>query len=110
MSRSRNAKCSCGSGKKYKLCHGKREPRERERTSNRVMFILGMFVVIAIVAMGGYALFSGESAGDGTGRVWSTEHNHWHDVGGGELPGSSSPAPGPAPAGKVWSPEHNHWH
>ena len=67
------------------------------------------------------------------GKVWSTEHGHWHDAPGASAPipvamgasGPPSPAPapesqpfapgtpqpdGPAPAGKVWSSEHGHWH
>ncbi len=55
------------------------------------------------------------------GKVWSTEHGHWHDVpGSGQVnttnlqpgqPAQLTPQPpGPAPAGKVWSAEHGHWH
>lgn len=40
------------------------------------------------------------------GKVWSTEHNHWHDA-----PAAARPAEGTAgPDGAVWSAEHNHWH
>lgn len=56
------------------------------------------------------------------GKVWSTEHGHWHDVPGAAastttvapqpvVATTTTPQPpGPAPAGKVWSPEHGHWH
>ena len=62
------------------------------------------------------------------GKVWSPEHNHWHDAPAqastttvparpAATPSATVPAttpqpqpPGPAPAGKVWSPEHGHWH
>jgi hypothetical protein len=58
------------------------------------------------------------------GKVWSTEHGHWHDAsapaGGGPSPvtiqqttatAGNVPQPaGQAPPGKVWSPEHGHWH
>lgn len=91
MSRARNARCHCGSGKKHKLCHGKRDPVVSERNS-RVMAVLGIFVVVAIFAIAGFGLFSSDASGVG------------------ERPSSSAPGPGPAPAGKVWSPEHNHWH
>jgi len=55
------------------------------------------------------------------GKVWNTEHGHWHDAPGAPAaagqPGAAQPAfqpgpqpPGPVPAGKVWSAEHGHWH
>jgi len=60
------------------------------------------------------------------GKVWSTEHGHWHDAPGapaapgataapgaaqpGSLPPGSPQPPGPVPPGKVWSVEHGHWH
>ena len=40
------------------------------------------------------------------GKVWSPEHNHWHDA-----PAAKLPADGSAgPDGAIWSAEHNHWH
>lgn len=40
------------------------------------------------------------------GKVWSAEHNHWHDD-----PNAVLPVEGTAgPDGAVWSAEHNHWH
>jgi hypothetical protein len=54
------------------------------------------------------------------GKVWSTEHKHWHDkpgtppptvhLGTVNRPSQPVPPPGPAPAGMVWSAEHGHWH
>ncbi len=63
------------------------------------------------------------------GKVWSTEHGHWHDLvqtnaqspvapspgapGQGATPAGNALVPqpaGPVPAGKVWSPDHGHWH
>jgi hypothetical protein len=40
------------------------------------------------------------------GKVWSAEHNHWHDA-----PATALPKDGAAgPDGAIWSAEHNHWH
>jgi hypothetical protein len=64
------------------------------------------------------------------GKVWSSEHGHWHNAPGAATPSGSGTnpisiapgatpesggeltpqPPGPAPEGKVWSPEHGHWH
>lgn len=112
----RNEPCSCGSGKKYKNCHGKIEAEQKGRWSTYGMLLIG----IALVIGGGellVSLFTNEAPTDG--RVWSAEHGHWHDASGRELgagAGSAAPAaprpqpPGPVPPGKVWSAEHGHWH
>lgn len=113
----RNAKCPCGSGKKYKLCHGKRERPERSRRNNFTI-VVAAIAIVAAALYGVVSTFSSRTGGDGSGRVWSEAHGHWHDAAGGELtgPGPALPAgsaapPGPPPKpGQVWSPEHNHWH
>lgn len=109
MAKARNAKCSCGSGKKYKLCHGLRVPKQQRR-NNLTLIAVGL----GILAFAGAGIYSSvKTSGASNGRVWSAEHGHWHDSAGGELGGSgsaeSSASNGPGP-GKVWSPEHNHWH
>lgn len=111
MSKSRNAKCSCGSGKKYKLCHGARVEKERKRTSS-VTVTLAMIAIAAFILVGVFTAWSSNGPAEaGDGRVWSAEHGHWHDSSGREPAGPSSGAAsnGPGP-GKTWSPEHNHWH
>ena len=109
----RNAKCSCGSGKKYKLCHGKREPKERARR-NSFTIVVAAIGIVAAALFGVVSTFSNRAPTDGSGRVWSAEHGHWHDASGGELGGAASGAAAPPGAppkpGQVWSPEHNHWH
>lgn len=105
----RNAKCHCGSGRKFKHCHGApgRPAPKLNRAVSRTVFAL----MAAVVLWGGYSLATADKTAAADGRVWSAEHNHWHDSAGGELGTSSGPGPtGPAPAGKVWSVEHNHWH
>ena len=109
----RNAKCPCGSGKKYKLCHGKRERPERSRRTNFTIVVAAIGIAAAAL-FGVAATFSNRAVKDENGRVWSPEHGHWHDHAGGELSGApqgSATPPGPPPKpGQVWSPEHNHWH
>lgn len=132
----RNAKCACGSDKKYKHCHG--APGRPAQPLNRALTAVVVAVGASICLLGAWALFNpDQTAADG--RVWSAEHNHWHDAAGRELgAGAGGPAPvegavwsaehnhwhdasgqelsvgagpdGPAPPGKVWSDEHNHWH
>jgi len=112
----RNAQCPCGSGLKYKRCHGKGSEKKGldfwQRNSKKL--ILGSLV--AFVGLLTAGMVSG--IGDNRGRLWSKEHRHWHNADNTEEdvgkppPGPSSPnaQPGLAPEGKVWSPEHQHWH
>lgn len=130
----RNDPCHCGSGKKYKNCHG-----GQSAVSNRTLLIGGGAIVLILAVWLGKGVLGG---GGGTpappgapppGKVWSAEHGHWHDAapGGSQpervpLPGAGSPdtagassipglggtpqPPGEAPPGKIWSAEHGHWH
>ncbi|HYO77372.1 MAG TPA: hypothetical protein VE010_12985 [Thermoanaerobaculia bacterium] len=111
--------------------------------SRRVMIL---FAIVAAVALAGLIpTLVGDKTAEAPlvamnpnaarpGKVWSSEHGHWHDVtpGGGTATASamptspaltpiapqrqarpSTPKPqpeGPVPAGKVWSSEHGHWH
>lgn len=130
----RNDPCHCGSGKKFKVCHG-------EVTSN-----FNQQWVIAGIIGGIFLLFFFMDSGSSTttitnsaiptsvipqartglaapplgeappGKVWSPEHGHWHNISDNsafEVPGAASNIPQPsgeAPPGKVWSSEHGHWH
>lgn len=110
MKMGRNARCPCGSGKKYKQCCG---PAEAARSKRRSIYAMIATVAVLVLGIGGLvALLRSES--DTPGRIWSAEHRHWHDANGRELGGgAASPGAlptGPAPAGKVWSAEHGHWH
>lgn len=127
MKQDRNELCHCGSGKKYKNCHG-RKSLAASLSGNATFGIVAFVLVV-----GGIILFSGplkenQPAGQSApvrpgvtppGKVWSEEHGHWHDAPGttpaasspAQQPGATSSQPsGPAPDGKVWSPEHGHWH
>ena len=69
----RNELCSCGSGKKFKRCHGAIEPGSG--TSRLMLLAVAGAMLAALVV--GIASFSGERSSGG--RVWSPEHGHWHD-------------------------------
>jgi SEC-C motif len=77
----RNDLCHCGSGRKYKKCHGARESSAAR--GRMMLFIVGGAVAAAILV--GIASFTGQRA-SGPTRVWSTEHNHYHDANGVEIP------------------------
>jgi hypothetical protein len=132
----RNELCPCGSGKKFKsCCEGK------ERTSSRGLMLLLLAIgAVVIIGVGSFiassrnakAPVAGAVSARGPranqpqpgpappGKVWSTEHGHWHDVNPNAAAANATQTaapttpqpqpPGPVPAGKVWSTEHGHWH
>jgi hypothetical protein len=76
----RNTPCPCGSGKKYKqCCEGKAAERSNVVTKWIAVVVVGL---IALGTIGFLASLSNadQSGATGTRRVWSVEHNHWHDV------------------------------
>lgn len=89
----RNELCACGSGKKYKACHGGQRQRpgeEPESRSDKLVFGFTAVAVVALVIWGLVTMFSSSPAPE---------------------PGTTTGAPsGTAPAGKVWSEEHQHYH
>ena len=76
----RNELCHCGSGKKFKKCHGVASPVNR---SNLMLMIVGAGMLAAVIV--GIISFTGERA-TGPSRVWSAEHGHYHDASGTEVP------------------------
>lgn len=76
----RNDLCHCGSGRKYKKCHG---TKETPAARGRVMLILVGGAVVAAILVG---VASFTTQGTGTNRVWSPEHGHYHDANGLEIP------------------------
>jgi len=71
----RNARCHCGSGKKYKNCHG----AEKAASGRKIPmgYVLAALAILAVVAV--YVVRqSGPTAPPG--KVWSAEHGHWHDA------------------------------
>ncbi len=127
MKHDRNEPCHCGSGKKYKNCHGRKS--FASSLSGKLTFgLLGI-----VVGAGGIVLFLDVSKDNQSsisepssqlgvappGKVWSDEHGHWHDAADNNTPTTPlnqqlrtlQPQPsGLVPEGKVWSPEHGHWH
>jgi hypothetical protein len=76
----RNDLCHCGSGRKYKKCHG---VKETPAARGRILFLAVGGAVLAAILVG-ISSFTGQ--GSGPTRVWSTEHGHYHDASGVEIP------------------------
>lgn len=89
----RNDPCHCGSGKKYKNCHMGKESSGLNNNKN-LLYLAIMLVIVAIASFSIYYnsqqspspnrnLQNGsvaQPAGKApAGKVWSTEHGHWHD-------------------------------
>ena len=80
----RNDVCPCGSGKKYKNCHGIKATVSTQR--NKTFWMIGVLIALFISAI--YGLFnkseeSGSTRPEGqapAGKVWSAAHGHWHDL------------------------------
>jgi len=77
----RNDLCTCGSGRKYKKCCEAKE-QGGGMQSRIMLFAVGGAVLVAIIA--GLASFT-NTPSTGT-RIWSTEHGHYHDANGVEVP------------------------
>lgn len=89
----RNDPCACGSGKKFKACHGQTKARPDEVQDSRadkLTFGFAAAAVIALVIWGLVTIFTPTPKA--------------------EVPGATSGGAGTAPAGKVWSEEHGHYH
>jgi hypothetical protein len=78
----RNDLCHCGSGRKYKKCHGPKEGPTDMR--GRFLLIVVGGGIIAALAVG-IAQFSSGGTADGT-RTWDPAHGHYHDQFGREIP------------------------
>lgn len=80
MATGRNEPCPCGSGRKYKNCHGA-AGATTSRTSMLTLVLVGVALVVGLL-IAGRALLGPAAAGpDGEGppgKVWSEEHGHWH--------------------------------
>jgi uncharacterized protein YecA (UPF0149 family) len=75
----RNELCSCGSGKKYKRCHGLTP--DSSRSGRFLMIAVGVGVLAAVAA--GVAAFTTDRS---TTRVWDPAHGHYHDATGTAVP------------------------
>ncbi len=75
----RNARCHCGSGKKFKNCHGGVASPGPSRKLPLGYIVAGLIVLAALFVV--YQnQFGGQQPGQAPpGKVWSAEHGHWHD-------------------------------
>ena len=136
MKQKRNENCSCGSGKKYKVCHG----RTDKLSSNTVYLVLGGIAAAFIFLYFGVSdsgpenksvsrslilpysnKVSSRPSGEAPpGKIWSEAHGHWHDApkqGSGPInnnhhsftPSSKADKNNPPP-GMIWSEDHGHFH
>ena len=131
----RNDPCHCGSGKKFKVCHGKATSSFNQQWVI-VGIVVGIFLLFFFMDLGTNTTTTNSAIPSSVipqarsglaapppgeappGKVWSQEHGHWHDIA--TTPTSSESGvssilpqpqpPGEPPPGKVWSPEHGHWH
>ena len=125
----RNDPCHCGSGKKYKICHGVDSDKSNYSIILGIVFVLGILFYFffendrSMVSNELSPLKNQDNLNLNTktnppGKVWSPEHNHWHDApnvqpfstSNSKSLENAAPPSGKPPPGKVWSPEHNHWH
>jgi hypothetical protein len=77
----RNDPCSCGSGKKFKKCHGAQPAHSRQ--SKMLLIIVGGAVLAALAAVATLVTSERSSAGR---RVWDPAHGHYHNEFGREIP------------------------
>jgi hypothetical protein len=71
----RNARCSCGSGKKFKNCHGATAEAKASAKKTPTGYIVAAVIVLAVAF---FALYKSQTKP--TGQVWSEEHGHYHDA------------------------------
>jgi len=81
QSQDRNARCHCGSGKKFKNCHGAIADASPRRKISVGYVVAGIVVLAALYMV--YMNTTGGTQQPGQappGKVWSAEHGHWHDA------------------------------
>ena len=83
----RNEPCACGSGKKYKVCHGAKTHREADPANtpgSKWAFAIVMLFLLILIAWAGITMFNDKPAATSmsgeapAGKVWSEEHGHYH--------------------------------
>ena len=77
----RNDLCSCGSGKKYKKCHGIKTPSDRQ--SKMLMIVVGGALLAALAAVVTQVTTDRRGGAD---RVWDPAHGHYHNAAGQQVP------------------------
>ena len=124
----RNEPCHCGSGKKFKQCHDKKDTGKINQ-----LFLIGFLSLAFILLM----IFSSSTSIDYSistnkspqpfnfqrnkltkkpegkvppGKVWSAEHGHWHDSPISILENKRNSSIEKHNDGKVWNADHGHYH
>ena len=124
----RNEPCHCGSGKKFKQCHDK-----KDNGNINQLFLIGFLSLGFILLM----FFSSSTSIDHPisankspqpfnfqgnkltkqpegkappGKVWSPEHGHWHDSPTSILENKRNSSIEKHNDGKVWNADHGHYH
>ena len=72
----RNAPCPCGSGKKFKQCHGEQASQQNQAGGKWIAIVIGG--VLLLGALGFIKALSQRDASDAPPKVWSEEHQHYH--------------------------------
>jgi len=114
----RNDLCHCGSGKKFKDCHGR---KGGDNQWKKMAIYGGIVVALLWLATTIFSNNNSTARNAPPGKVWSEEHGHYHDLNTNLPPvppmppgvqqNLNVPQPeGPVPEGKIWSTEHGHWH
>jgi len=74
----RNDPCHCGSGEKYKHCCLEKDRPTTTVTSNTVMIVIAVLILVGLVALG-ISVFTGDGQDRcPPGTVWSAAHQHCH--------------------------------
>ena len=124
----RNEPCHCGSGKKFKQCHDKKDTGKINQ-----LFLIGFLSLGFILLM----FFSSSNSVDHSisankspqpfnfqgnkltqkpegkappGKIWSAEHGHWHDSPTSVLESKRNSSIEKHNDGKVWNADHGHYH
>jgi hypothetical protein len=109
MSVHRNAPCPCGSGKKFKQCHGRAGATLTRPVALPMWAIVGM-VVVAAGAI--FLLFQATNRNRAASAVMPTPGGFGSTLPTGAIPGEPEPAAyqyDPA-TNRYWDPAHRHWH
>ena len=79
----RNDQCPCGSGRKFKKCC---ELKQRTGGRGSRLLLLAVAGVLAAALATAITSFTSTPSAPGGGRTWSSEHGHYHDVNGVQVP------------------------
>jgi len=104
----RNAPCPCGSGRKYRHCHGRRRSVSRASRTGWIVASSAALLVAALV----FAIRGIHPVAPATQRVMDAPAGAVLPPAGKRAEGGPEPAPYTydARSNRHWDPEHHHWH